>query len=1431
MRKILFVEDKPEEMSYLVEDLEDLDYRIEIEKNPDQAIEKITNNINCDVVIMDQIFPGTDTTGIDIAKKIQEKNLKICSILITGKAQENKKIYELLDENIISTFFEKPVTAHEISFVIDKYFEELEYKKKFSLIQEVGVKSTQMFNIEEVLGYLIEQIHNIMDWDVCSIISRDGRELSIKKQIKFPDDMVKEFKLTVDEGLVGYAVKNNEVLIIDDLSKGYELPNGNLIYLKYEKYFIQEKEEDSYYSMLIVPIEYKETTIGAITAHKKQKSVFTQSDRQLMKILASQAANAIKNAEYFDTIIKAFNDIGREINSADDEEKAMEVIVEKAKQILNSKRGCILLYSSDDECLKCKSINCEIKKNGLECPQNSVYPTKDNNTDIKNKEALVLEVFHSGEGKYVELNDQYYNSSLKYPNELEPTFYQIAVPLYDENKEDVIGVISLERIDKDTPYNEEDLKIFEALSNFIVTVINRIKLEEKEEREKQILSTLAYVSEKIQNEQNLLIMLYKILKGITIQEGLRFNRAAFFMYDRKKHVFNGFIGVGEMEKEEAENVWKEIENEKKVYKQIIDEIPDDFYSEQINMEISKCQFKLPDDHTLFQKKSWVVRNYEDIKKYGFKNLYNIFKYKNYTNFLVVPIFVENKMWGFIYLDRLFIEDGTQSITQEDQELLKNFLRQTEESLQNFYNRRRSNVLAQLGHKINSVLKYKNLRDSLIEVVEQAFDTNKCTFFKVEENKIIGINEKLTKYEFDFEEGFIGSIVQNKTNLRTEIIRVTEDRYMDSKEEVEWKITNYIPDKYPYFLGIPIIIDNDVEGAICIRREKSSPFFTCYDEDLLMEIGTLTAIGIKKIKLLEQKTAWLKVIHDTIKFNLLSTQEDLDEVLKEIYKRSIDISNADYGQLFIYNEKENILEVQQSKEWDKKRLNLNQGIVGKFCASNLEIINISDISNDSRNGDYIAPIKKSNCMSELAIPIIYEEEDKKQKELIGVINLESKHKNAFSKDIEEMLETLANSAGIAIVNARLKEELKRKIASVERHYQVAEEVISQRPLEEIYNNIVEHALELLSKDSNQPERKMGVDILFPDESKNALIVKSAAGDTKKTSIDNKNVDLYHPENKKKLTVTGYVYTNRRAVNVGNISNLKNIKYYDSILFDFNTISELSVPIKYGDKVLGVLNAEADKEYAFTKEDEEVLEFFASQVGLAIQAKRVFERMNDFLGSIAHKLRNHFHTFSSSIQILSKKHQIEQDMAEDLLTEIETYKLDIENLSMLSRIDSYKLDWKAEEIELKELINKISKSYKKSLEKKKLSFNIHIVSDISMFIPQNPFVSILDNLISNAINYSYNNTEIKIKAKMHNKSVKIRINNKGVGIKQKDKERVFDKYYSVIPGADIERIGPASGLGLYIVRNLVNRLNGNIEVKSEVNKYAEFIVTLPLYWKGE
>ncbi len=133
-----------------------------------------------------------------------------------------------------------------------------------------------------------------------------------------------------------------------------------------------------------------------------------------------------------------------------------------------------------------------------------------------------------------------------------------------------------------------------------------------------------------------------------------------------------------------------------------------------------------------------------------------------------------------------------------------------------------------------------------------------------------------------------------------------------------------------------------------------------------------------------------------------------------------------------------------------------------------------------------------------------------------------------------------------------------------------------------------------------------------------------------------------------------------------------------------------------------------------------------------------------------------------------------------------------------------------------------------EKNGINFIQEIEPEVYWNMDMRCIPNIVSNLLSNAMKYTPQGGVVKVSfARLSEERIEIRVYNTGKGIKEEDRQRIFNRYYILDNGEERSAAGLArNGLGMAICHSSVKLLGGTIEVNSEVDRFAEFVVTLPL-----
>lgn len=218
-------------------------------------------------------------------------------------------------------------------------------------------------------------------------------------------------------------------------------------------------------------------------------------------------------------------------------------------------------------------------------------------------------------------------------------------------------------------------------------------------------------------------------------------------------------------------------------------------------------------------------------------------------------------------------------------------------------------------------------------------------------------------------------------------------------------------------------------------------------------------------------------------------------------------------------------------------------------------------------------------------------------------------------------------------------------------------------------------------------------------------------------------------------------------------------------------------------------------------------------------------NNFLLSITHELKSPLASIKLSLETLVKRLSLEEKFKRILnnsLQDVDRLNKLVGNILLAARMEnnSYPFQW--EELNLSELAEDAMAMVEERFEGKR-NFLTEIESGVYCKTDRMALNAVLVNLLENAVKYSEEQTDIKLKLYENSrKNVNIEIIDQGFGIPVEEKKNIFQKFYRI--GNEETRNTSGTGLGLYIVHSIMQQMNGNIEIMDNKGGGSIFRLTL-------
>ena len=287
------------------------------------------------------------------------------------------------------------------------------------------------------------------------------------------------------------------------------------------------------------------------------------------------------------------------------------------------------------------------------------------------------------------------------------------------------------------------------------------------------------------------------------------------------------------------------------------------------------------------------------------------------------------------------------------------------------------------------------------------------------------------------------------------------------------------------------------------------------------------------------------------------------------------------------------------------------------------------------------------------------------------------------------------------------------------------------------------------------------------------------------------------------------------------------------------SYLAVPVvSRSGEVLGGLFLGHPEVNVFTERDEKSVVSLAAQAAVAMDNAKLFKNAHeavaardDFLSICSHELRTPLTSLKLQTQLTRRL--LDRDQAKALAPEkfrrfLENTNLQIDRLVRLvedmldiSRIRAGKLSLHAESVDLRSLVVEVTERFSPQLALSGSSIALHLEEGVTGNWDRFRIEQVLVNLLTNAVKYGAG-SDIEIFLSRSQGMAKLEVVDKGIGIEPANQSRIFERFERAVSKDNISGLG----LGLFIVRQIVEAHGGTISVASEVGKGARFTVCLPL-----
>lgn len=636
-------------------------------------------------------------------------------------------------------------------------------------------------------------------------------------------------------------------------------------------------------------------------------------------------------------------------------------------------------------------------------------------------------------------------------------------------------------------------------------------------------------------------------------------------------------------------------------------------------------------------------------------------------------------------------------------------------------------------------------------------------------------------------------------------------------------------RWKAWIGAPLLSGNQATGIVVAASLDEEVVFPKADENFFTTVAAQLSSLLERFRLydnLQRRARQLSTLNEIGK--LLASSLDLDEVLDLVVKQAARLLDSEAGSLLLLDEASGDLIFRVSsgpagQQLVGLKVPAGRGIAGSCFVENKPII-VNNTRTDARWYSSFDQKAEFVTRSLVAVPL------NARGRTIGVLEvINHAEDRPYTDEDVELLTSFASQAAIAIENARLFTSTDQALQDRVEELMILQHIDRQLSNTLDYKLVMSHTLDWAVR---MARADAGLIALIQEEDGSPLGLQVLAHHGYPAEVMAAYQDKLWP-----LTQGIFGRTARLGEPVL-VPDVSADADYFPLMSGMRAL--LAVPIRFENRVIGLIGLEKGGDEGFTQESVDFISRLADRASIAIQNARLFQQVQvanlaktEFISFVSHELKQPMTSMKGYTDLLMKGIAgplNEQQMQFLKVIRSNVGRMDemVSELLDISRIESGRLKLNLTSVDPADVTQEVASSFGPVITNKRQQLTLELEAGLPpVRADRGRLLQIISNLVSNANKYTPEGGQITIRLSRYEVDgqpfARWEVQDTGIGMTPEEQAKLFTKYFR--SSNPTVRSVPGTGLGLVITRSIIEMHGGVLMVQSEPNKGSTFSFTIP------